>query len=64
MWSKHSEHAIFDILHALLVDLKCISDSDKDSLIRPVTKVEVFKTLCSFPARKSPRPNGLNAEVY
>lgn len=63
-WSEHSKQSIYDILHALPKDLKCISDVNKVSLIRLVSKAEVYKTLCSFPTGKSTEPDGLNAEFY
>lgn len=44
--------------------LNVLSAEDRDLLIAPVTKREIYATLCSMANGKSPGPDGLNAEFY
>lgn len=45
-------------------DLPVLSEEDKETLIKPLTKWEVYSTLLSMPRGKSPGPYGLNVELY
>lgn len=49
---------------ALPDDLNVLSDINCESLIRALSKDEVFRTLKSMPRDKSPDPDGLNTKFY
>lgn len=64
LWSSSSSHNLDFFLHAIPDDLPTLTDLDRESLTRPVTKYEVYKTLKSMSCGKSPGPDGLNVEFY
>lgn len=64
LWSSLSSHNLNFYLHAIPDDLPTLTELDRETLIRPVTNLEVYKTLKSMPRGKSPGPDGLNVEFY
>lgn len=44
--------------------LSWFSDAKRENLVRPITPEEVLKDIGSFPAGKSPGPDGLHIEFY
>lgn len=64
LWSSSTTHNSDLFFNALLDDLPTLTDMDRDFLSKPFYVEEVYKTLKSMPPGKSPRPNGLNSELY
>lgn len=64
LWTDSSNNYTLDIFHALPNDLPLVSPIDCESLIKDVTKLEVFHALQSLSSGKSPGPDGFNSEFY
>lgn len=45
-------------------DLATLSDMEKEVLVKPILKREIYQTLNSIPHGKAPSPDGLNVEFY
>lgn len=64
LWSTTTSYTLDSLLFVLPNDLPVLNDIDAKSLIRPITKREVYSNLKTMPSGKSPGPNGLNSEFY
>ncbi|XP_039135720.1 uncharacterized protein LOC120273142 [Dioscorea cayenensis subsp. rotundata] len=64
LWASSSSPTLDYVLSVIPDDLPALLFDDKDELIKPVTKGEVFRTLRSMSRGKSPGPDGFNAEFY
>ncbi|KAJ0970218.1 hypothetical protein J5N97_023095 [Dioscorea zingiberensis] len=62
LWQNDSTTPLQLIIDCLPDDLPKISAYDRDSLIKPVTKYEIFQTVKALPSGKAPGPNGINSE--
>lgn len=61
-WSSSSSQTFEFYINALPVDLPVFSDIDRESLTRPISMGEVYRTLRSMSRGKSPSPDGMNVE--
>ncbi|XP_039116442.1 uncharacterized protein LOC120251854 [Dioscorea cayenensis subsp. rotundata] len=64
LWSSLSTLSLDQTFSILPDDFPTLASDDKEDLIKPVTKGEVFRTLRSMPRGKSPGPDGFNVEFY
>lgn len=64
LWSSNSSHSIDTYFAAMSDDLVVLNEGDKELLIKPFSKREVYQTLKSMPCNKSPGLDGMNIEFY
>lgn len=64
LWTSPSSHTFDFFLYATPNDLPVLTDLDREFLIRPFSKKEIFKTLNSMDRGKSPGPDRINVEFY
>ncbi|KAJ0983738.1 hypothetical protein J5N97_002094 [Dioscorea zingiberensis] len=64
LWRERKSWNPSELLQAFPDDFPSLSEEQQYSLIRPVTKHEIYKTLSSMQPGKSPGPNGMNAEFF
>lgn len=64
LWIDTNVSSVQEIFYAPTNYFSRISNSNKDFLVKLISKLEVYRTLCSFSSGKSPGPDGLNREFY
>ncbi|XP_039146767.1 uncharacterized protein LOC120284004 [Dioscorea cayenensis subsp. rotundata] len=64
LWRDNTYINFLDVYNALPHDLPTLTDIDGIILTKDVSRDEVFSALNELPSRKSPGPDGFNAEFY
>lgn len=64
LWKEDERSSVLDIFNALPCNFNTIYESNKELLIKPMTKTKIYRALWSFSSKKNPGPDRFNVDFY